>query len=104
TPVSYGLNSKLVKENGVIKEKVWKVGGMYDPAITKIVGWLEKAQAVATDPSQKKSLSLLIDYYKTGDLKTWDAYNIAWVNDVTSPIDVVNGFIEVYGDPLGMKA
>ncbi len=104
TPVSHGLNSKLVKEGGVVKEKVWKVGGMYDASITKIVGWLEKAQAVATDPAQKKSLSLLIQYYKTGDLKTWDDYNIAWVNDVTSPIDVVNGFIEVYGDPLGMRA
>ena len=103
-PISHGLNSKLVKEGGVIKEKVWKVGGMYDPAITKIVYWLEKAQAVATDPAQKKSLSLLIQYYKTGDLKTWDEYNIAWVNDITSPIDVVNGFIEVYGDPLGMRA
>jgi dipeptidyl-peptidase III len=103
-PVSHGLNSKLVKEKGVIKEKVWKVGGMYDPAITKIVSWLEKAQNVATDPAQKESLAKLVQYYKTGDLKTWDDYNIAWVNDVTSPIDVVNGFIEVYGDPLGMRA
>lgn len=103
-PVSYGLNSKVVKEGGVLKEKVWKVGGMYDASIAKIVYWLEKAQAVATDPAQQKSLALLIQYYKTGDLKTWDAYNIAWVNDINSPIDVVNGFIEVYGDPLGMKA
>lgn len=103
-PVSYGLNSKVVKEGGVVKEKVWKVGGMYDPAIVKIVYWLEKAQAVATDPAQKESLAKLIQYYKTGDLKIWDEYNIAWVNDVTSPVDVVNGFIEVYGDPLGMKA
>jgi dipeptidyl-peptidase-3 len=103
-PLSYGINSKLVKENGVIKEKVWKVGGMYDASISKIVMWLEKALAVTTDAQQKESLSKLIQYYKTGDLKTWDDYNIAWVNDVNSPIDVVNGFIEVYGDPLGMRA
>ncbi|HSI91572.1 MAG TPA: hypothetical protein VK927_10680, partial [Adhaeribacter sp.] len=104
TPVSHGINSKVVKEGGVVKEKVWKVGGMYEGAITRIVSWLEKAQAVATDPAQKKSLSLLIQYYKTGDLKTWDDYNIAWVNDVNASVDVVNGFIEVYGDPLGRKA
>src|SRR5690606_12613364 len=104
TPLSHGINSKVVKENGVITEKVWKLGGMYDPAIAKIVYWLEKAQAAATDPAQQKSLALLVNYYKTGDLKTWDEYNIAWVNDITSPVDVVNGFIEVYGDPLGRKA
>jgi dipeptidyl-peptidase-3 len=103
-PLSYGINSKLVKENGVITEKVWKVGGMYDASISKIVMWLEKALAVAEDPAQKASLTKLIQFYKTGDLKTWDDYNIAWVNDVNSPIDVVNGFIEVYGDPLGMRA
>ncbi len=103
TPISYGLNSKLVKENGELKEKVWKVGGMYTKAIEKIVYWLEKALEVCEDEKQKASLAALIDYYKTGDLKTFDKYSIAWVNDVTSPIDVVNGFIEVYNDPIGMR-
>ncbi|WP_026464778.1 dipeptidyl-peptidase 3 family protein [Adhaeribacter aquaticus] len=103
-PISYGLNSKLVKENGKIVEKVWKVGGMYSPAITKIVYWLEKASEVAENEKQKLALDKLIQYYKTGDLKIFDEYSIAWVNDTESRIDVVNGFIEVYGDPLGYRA
>lgn len=100
---SYGLNSKLIKENGVIAEKVWKAGGMYSPAIEKIIGWLEKASVVAENAQQKKTIDLLIQYYKTGDLKTFDQYNIAWVNDVDSRVDFVNGFIEVYMDPIGKK-
>lgn len=103
TPVSYGLNSKLVKENGQLVEKVWKVGGMYTQAIEKIVFWLEKALTVAENDKQKKWLQLLIEYYKTGDLKKFDEYNIAWVQDTESRLDAVNGFIEVYGDPLGYK-
>lgn len=103
TPIWYGLNSKVVKENGKIVEKVWKVGGMYSPAIERIVYWLEKAVTVAENDLQKAALQKLIDYYKTGDLKTWDEYNILWVQDTTSHIDVVNGFIEVYNDPLGYK-
>lgn len=103
-PISWGLNSKMVKENGVLAEKVWKVGGMYSPAIEKIVYWLEKAIPVAENDKQKKALELLVSYYKTGDLKTWDDYNIAWVADVDSRLDVVNGFIEVYGDAIGKRA
>jgi dipeptidyl-peptidase III len=102
-PISHGLNSKLVKENGKIIEKTWKVGGMYSPAIEKIVYWLEKASTVAENENQKKSLDLLVEFYKTGDLKTFDDYNIAWVNDTNSRIDVVNGFIEVYNDPIGYR-
>lgn len=104
TPISWGLNSKMVKENGKLTEKVWKVGGMYSPAIEKIVYWLEKAVNVAENDQQKKTLQLLVEYYKTGDLKKWDEYNIAWVNDVNSRLDVVNGFIEVYGDAIGKRA
>lgn len=104
TPVSYGLNSKLVKENGKLVEKTYKVGGMYDAALTKIVGWLEKAKNVAENAQQKKVITTLIDYYKTGDLKTFDKYSIEWVKDLNSLIDFVNGFTESYGDPLGMKA
>ena len=100
---SWGLNSKTMKENGNVVEKVWKVGGMYSAAIEKIVGWLEKAVTVAENDQQKKALQLLIQYYKTGDLATFDQYSIAWVNDVNSRLDVVNGFIEVYKDPLGKK-
>ncbi len=102
-PISYGLNSKMMKKNGKIVERVWKVGGMYSPAIEKIVYWLEKASQVAENDKQKKALDLLIKYYKTGDLKVFDEYNIAWVQDTNSLIDVVNGFIEVYGDPLGYR-
>ncbi len=99
---SWGLNSKVVKENGKIVEKVWKSGGMYGAAIDKIIGWLEKAVGVAEDAEQKKSLELLVQYYKTGDLKVWDDYNISWVK-TTSRIDAVNGFIEVYPDAIGKK-
>lgn len=103
TPVSYGLNSRLVKENGSIVEQKWKIGGLYSPAIEKIVYWLEKASQVAENQTQKKALELLIQYYRTGDLKTWDDYSIAWTRDTNSRIDVVNGFIETYGDPLAFK-
>ena len=103
TPVSHGLNSKLMKVDGKIVEIPWKVGGMYSEAISKIVYWLQKASGVAENAEQKKALDLLIDYYKTGDLKKFDEYNIAWVADVNSTIDVVNGFIEVYQDALGKK-
>ncbi len=103
TPVLYGLNSKVVKENGQVLEKVYKIGGMYSSAIERIVYWMEKASAVAENDQQKAALDKLISYYKTGDLKTFDEYNIAWLNDTTSEVDLVNGFIEVYGDPLGLK-
>jgi dipeptidyl-peptidase-3 len=103
TPISYGLNSKVVKQNGKLVEKTWKLGGMYDGAISKIVYWLEKAESVAENEAQKKALHLLTEYFKTGDLKMWDDYNIAWVADTSSVIDVVNGFIEVYGDAIGKK-
>ena len=100
---SWGLNSKTMKENGAIVEKVWKVGGMYSSAIEKIVYWLEKASTVAENEQQKKAIDLLAQFYKTGDLKTFDEYSIAWVNDTKSRLDVVNGFIEVYMDPIGKK-
>lgn len=104
TPISYGLNSQLVKENGVVKERVWKSGGMYGPAIDKIIYWLEKAMTVAENDLQKNYMQKLIDFYKTGDLKTFDEYAIAWAQDTVSRVDFVNGFTETYGDPLGMKA
>ena len=103
TPVSYGLNSKVVKKNGVVAEQVWKQGGMYDKAITRIIGWLEKAAGVAENEQQKAVINTLIDFYKTGDLKTFDDYSIKWVSDTSSHVDFVNGFIETYADPLGMK-
>ena len=103
TPVMSGLNGKVVKENGKLVEKTWKVGGMYTAAIEKIVYWLGKAVTVAENPSQKESLEKLIKYYQTGDLEDFDAYCIAWVKDTESSVDVVNGFIEVYQDPLGRK-
>ncbi|MCS3283704.1 dipeptidyl peptidase 3 [Bacteroides salyersiae] len=104
TPVSYGLNSRLVKENGKIQEKVWKVGGLYTQAIEKIVYWLKKAEGVAEDEAQRAAIGKLIEFYETGDLKTFDEYAILWVKDLNSRIDFVNGFTESYGDPLGMKA
>jgi dipeptidyl-peptidase-3 len=104
TPVSYGLNSKIVKENGVVTEQVWKVGGMYGKAIERIVGWLEKAAAVAENDQQKKVINALISYYRTGDLKAFDDYSVLWVADTASRVDFINGFIENYTDPLGMKA
>ena len=104
SPISYGLNSKLMRnDNGTITEQVWKVGGMYSDAIEQIVYWLEKAASVA-DFMQRRIIETLIDYYKTGDLRTFDRYNILWVNDNRSKVDFVNGFIETYGDPLGRKA
>ena len=104
TPVSYGLNSRLVKENGKIQEKIWKVGGLYGQAIDKIVYWLKKAEGVAENPEQKAVIAELIKFYETGDLKTFDEYAILWVKDLNSLVDFVNGFTESYGDPLGMKA
>ena len=104
TPISYGLNSRLVKENGKIVEKVWKVGGLYSAAIEQIAGELQKAVPFAENDTQKAIIEKLVEYYQTGDLKTFDAYSILWVEDTTSEVDFVNGFIETYGDPLGMKA
>lgn len=104
TPIPYGLNSRLVKENGKLTEKVWKVGGLYSPAIERIVSWLEKAAGVAENDKQKEVINKLISYYETGDLRAFDEYAIAWVNDLSSRVDFVNGFTEVYGDALGIKA
>lgn len=103
-PLSYGLNSKLVKENGQLKEKIYKLDGLYGAAIKEIVKWLEKALHVAENDNQKTYIRKLIAYYETGDLKTWDEYNIAWLNDTESLTDFINGFIETYEDPLGVKA
>ncbi|MHC5202627.1 dipeptidyl-peptidase 3 family protein [Myroides sp. LJL119] len=102
-PLSTGLNSKLVKENGKLVEKVWKSGEMYSPAIDKIIYWLEKARTVAENEQQSDALALLIEFYKTGDLQLWDDYNVAWVQATKGNIDYNNGFIEVYNDPLGHK-
>ena len=103
-PVSYGLNSKLVRENGKIVEKVYKIDGVYGSAIAEIVKWLDKAATVAENDVQKNTILKLVDFYKTGNLKTWDDYNVLWVKDLSSNVDFVNGFIENYEDPLGMKA
>lgn len=103
TAPSWGLNSKVVKENGQLVEKTWKSGGMYGAAIDKIAGWLEKAASVAENEKQKTSLELLVKFYRTGDLKTFDDYSIAWVKDTGSRLDAVNGFIEVYMDAIGKK-
>src|SRR5690554_1166663 len=102
-PYAFGLNSKLVKEDGQLKERVYKSGGLYKTAIDKIIGWLEKAQGVAENQAQGDAIGLLIEYYKTGDLKTWDDYNVAWTKATEGNIDYINGFIEVYQDPLGYK-
>lgn len=104
TPISYGLNSRLVKRGGVVQEEVYKSGGLYGAAIDKIIEHLEKASAVAENDIQRGYIAKLIDYYRTGDLNTWDEYNIAWVKDTDSQVDFINGFIEDYNDPLGMKA
>ena len=104
TPVSYGLNSKLVKENGKIVEKTYKIGGMYSEALSRVVGWLEKAAAVAENDKQRDIINTLIRFNQTGDLKTFDEYCIKWVQDLTSQVDFVNGFTETYADPLGLKA
>jgi dipeptidyl-peptidase-3 len=103
TLIAFGLNSKVVKENGMVTEKVYKVGGLYGKAIEQIVFWLEKASKVAETPEQTVSIDKLVEYYKTGNLVTWDEYNIAWVKDQESLVDFVNGFIEVYSDPMAMK-
>lgn len=103
-PLSYGLNSRLEKEKGQLVERVWKVGGLYSEAIEQIVTELEKAAAFAENEKQRQIIATLIDYYRTGDLRTFDAYSILWVEDTDSQVDFVNGFIETYGDALGLKA
>ena len=103
-PVMFGMNSRLVKEDGKLVEKVWKEGGLYGQAIEKIIYWLEKAVTVAENDDQKAVIEKLIQFYRDGDLKTFDAYSILWVKDLYSRVDFVNGFIESYGDPLGMKS
>ena len=103
-PLSFGLNSKLVRgADGKLTEKIWKSGGMYGPAIDKIIYWLEKAKGVAENKKQADALGLLIEYYRTGDLKKWDDYNIAWLNATEGNIDYISGFVEVYNDPFGMR-
>ena len=102
-PIEIGLNTKLIKEDGVLKEQVYRSGGLYGAAIDRIIYWLEQAVTVAENPEQAKALNLLIDYYKTGDLNTWDEYAVAWVNATQGNIDWINGFIEVYNDPKGYK-
>ena len=105
TPISYGLNSKVVKgKDGVIREEVYKVGGLYGPALEKICEELEKAAAVAENQTQKDYIADLVAYYRSGDLRLWDTYNIKWVNDTLGTVDFVNGFVEDYNDPLGRKA
>ncbi len=104
TPISYGLNSKVVKENGKVVEKVWRINGMYGKAIAKIVENLEKALPFAESDYQRNYVKVLIEYYKTGNLELWDEFSIAWVKDNDSRVDFVNGFIEDYGDPIGIKA
>ena len=103
TPPSYGLNTTLVKENGQVKELVWSANGKYSNAIRHIVYWLEKALTVAENEQQKKVISLLIKYYQSGNLRDFDKYSIEWLKEHDSVIDFINGFIEVYGDPLGLK-
>ncbi|MDO5969922.1 dihydrofolate reductase [Flavivirga aquimarina] len=102
-PLSFGLNSQLVKENGVLKERVYKSGGLYGSAIDEIIKWLELAKGVAENKAQGDALGLLIAYYKTGDLQTWDDYNVAWTAATDGNIDYINSFIEVYNDPLGYR-
>lgn len=103
-PIMYGMNSRLVKEDGIVREKVWKKGSLYGDAIEKILFWLKKAVLVAENEKQQQVIQLLIHFYETGDLKVFDEYSIAWVNDNDSWVDFNNGFIETYGDPLGLKA
>jgi dipeptidyl-peptidase-3 len=102
-PISYGLNSQLVKGESGLEERVWKSGGMYTEAIDEVIGWLEKAVEVAENEAQGNALKLLIDYYRTGDLKTWDMYNVAWTKATDGDIDYINSFIEVYNDPMGYR-
>ena len=105
TPVSYGLNSRVIKgEDGVVREEVYKVGGLYGAALEKICAELEKAAAVAENDTQKAYIADLVAYYQSGDLTLWDEYNIKWVNDTLGTVDFVNGFVEDYNDPLGRKA
>lgn len=104
TPVMYGMNSRLEKKDGRITEVVWKLDGEYGNAISKIVYWLEKAMDVAENEQQREVIRLLIEFYRTGDLKIFDDYSICWLKDTESHVDFVNGFIESYGDPLGMKS
>ena len=104
-PISYGLNSKLMKDSdGVIREHKWMVGGIYGPAIEKICEELLKAKEYAENDIQKRAIDLLVEYYHTGDLRTWDAFNVEWVKDTLGQVDFINGFIEDYDDPLGRKA
>jgi len=104
TPLSYGINSKLVRgANGKLEERVYKVDGMYGTALAESVKWLEKAMEVAETPQQKTALELLVQYYRTGDLKTWDDFNLAWIKDTVSSVDFILGFVEVYNDPLGKR-
>ena len=104
TPISYGLNSRVVKKNGKVVEEAASINGLYGPAIAKIVFWLEKAAGVAENHQQKKVIEKLVEYYRTGDLREFDEYNVLWVGDTASRVDFVNGFIEVYNDPMGRKA
>lgn len=104
TPISFGLNSRLVVEEGELVEKTWKVGGLYSKAIEKIIYWLQKAIKYAENNAQQTIIETLIDYYRTGELRTFDEYSIQWLKDTTSFVDFTNGFIETYGDPLGLKA
>jgi len=104
TPISYGLNTRVVKKDGKVVEEVASIDGLYGPAIAKIVYWLERAAGVAENDQQRKVIEALVAYYKTGDLEKFDAYNVLWVKDLTPLVDFVNGFIEVYDDPLGTKA
>lgn len=104
TPVSWGLNSRVVKVNGKVTEQVYRSGGLYGNAIDHIIIWLEKAAEVALNEVQKREIELLISYYKTGDLKVWDDYNVLWAGNTTPSVDYINGFIETYTDPMGMKA
>lgn len=104
TPVSHGLNSRLVKREGALVEEVWRVGGLYGPALERVVSWLRKAIEVTEGPAQREALERLVAYYESGDLAAFDAYNVAWLADTDSMVDVVNGFIETYGDPLGFRA
>lgn len=103
-PIMYGMNSKLIKENGILSEKIWKSGGMYGEAIDRIVFWLDKAADVAETPQQAEVIRLLIRFYRSGDLRTFDQYCISWLQETQAHIDFTNGFIESYGDPLGLKA
>jgi dipeptidyl-peptidase-3 len=104
TPISYGLNSRLVRgADGELNEQIWKVGGLYTEAIERIVFWLERAVTVAENDVQRAALQKLIEYYRSGDLEDWDEYNVAWVEDTDSRVDTINGFIEVYNDPMGLR-